>query len=247
MTAGDAPSTIVVIPAFNEEASLPAVLADLAATVPTFDVVVVDDGSSDRTAEVVRSHGVTCVQLPYNLGIGGALRAGFRYADEAGHERAVQFDADGQHQADQIQRLLERLDRGDADMVIGSRFAESGDYDVGRSRSLAMGSLRWGVRVLTGRRFTDTSSGFRAIAQPLLHSFAQDYPVEYMDSVETLVSACRAGYRVVEVPVRMEQRTAGVASNRNLRLVYHYARLIVALIGANRSPMPTAPNAGASN
>ncbi len=226
-------ATIVVIPAYNEEESLPAVLKELHEVVPAYDVVVVDDGSADRTAAVARSHGATCVQLPFNLGIGGALRAGYRYAVEGGYQRAVQFDADGQHQADQIALLVAPLDDG-ADMVVGNRFGDGNEYTVSRSRRLAMGLLRFGVRVLTKRRFADTSSGFRAIHRPLLEAFARDYPVEYMDSVETLVAACRAGYQVDEVPVEMRPRAGGVASNRNVRLAYHYARLIVSLVGTSR-------------
>lgn len=236
MSAGADERTIVVIPAFNEEESLPAVLRELAEVVPDLDIVVVDDGSVDDTALVASRAGVPCVPLPFNLGIGGALRAGYRYAVDGGYDRAVQFDADGQHRADQIRVLLEALDDG-ADMACGSRFA-AGGYDVGRGRGLAMGALRVGVRVLTGRRFTDTSSGFRAVRRPLLDHFAADYPVEYMDSVETLVNACRAGYEVVEVPTLMLERTGGVPSQRPFRLAYHYARLIVALLGSPRRALP---------
>ena len=160
-------------------------------------MIVIDDGSSDATATVARDAGVRCLVLPFNLGIGGALRAGYRYAVDNGYQRAVQFDADGQHRADQIGALLAALDSG-ADMAVGSRFLE-GDYGVGRSRALAMWVLRVGVRVMTGRSFSDTSSGFRAIQGDLLEVFARQYPVDYMDSVETLVEACRRGYGVVEV------------------------------------------------
>jgi glycosyltransferase involved in cell wall biosynthesis len=236
MSTGSDVRTIVVIPAFNEEESLPAVLDQLAEVVPDLDIVVVDDGSADTTAAVVRAAGVPCVSLPFNLGIGGALRAGYRYAADNGYERAVQFDADGQHRADQIAVLLEGLDDG-ADMACGSRFA-AGGYEVGRGRGLAMGVLRVGVRVLTGQRFSDTSSGFRAVQQPLLDVFATDYPVEYMDSVETLVNACRAGYTVVEVPTLMLERAGGVPSQRPFRLAYHYARLLVALLGSPRRAIP---------
>ena len=237
MTGAEPVATIVVIPAFNEEESLPAVLEELERVVPEYDIVVVDDGSTDQTAAVARSHGAVCVQLPFNLGIGGALRAGYRYAVERGYERAVQFDADGQHQADQIALLMAPLAEG-ADMVVGNRFSDGSDYAVGRSRRAAMGLLRFGVKVLTKRRFADTSSGFRAIRRPLLEAFARDYPVEYMDSVETLVAACRAGYEVEEVPVEMRPRAGGVASNRNVRLAYHYARLIVSLVGTSRRSLP---------
>lgn len=234
--------TIVVVPAYNEQEALPAVLAQLAATVGDLDVIVVDDGSSDATATVARDAGVRCVVLPFNLGIGGALRAGYRYAVDHGYRRAVQFDADGQHRADQIGVLTAALDSG-ADLAVGSRFLE-GDYDVGRSRAGAMRVLRVGVRMITGQSFSDTSSGFRAIRGELLEVFAREYPVNYMDSVETLVEACRRGYTVVEVPALMNQRAGGVPSQRPLRLAYHYARLIVALLGSHRrthrrTPRPT--------
>lgn len=236
MNEGTGVRTIVVIPAYNEEESLPAVLSQLAAFTPELDIVVVDDGSVDDTAGVTRRAGIPCVALPFNLGIGGALRAGYRFAAEAGYMRAVQFDADGQHRADQIGILLAALDEG-ADMAVGSRFA-AGGYQVGRGRGMAMGVLRLGVRILTGQRFSDTSSGFRAVQQPLLDAFATDYPVDYMDSVETLVEACRAGYVVHEVPTLMEERAGGVPSQRPLRLVYHYARLLVALAGSPRRAIP---------
>ena len=237
MSGGVGAETIVVIPAFNEEESLPAVLAELADTRPDLDIVVVDDGSTDRTATVVRGAGVPCVSLPFNLGIGGALRAGYRFAADNGYKRAVQFDADGQHRADQIVLLTTALDNG-ADMAVGSRFA-AGGYDVGRSRGAAMALLRVGVRALTHQRFSDTSSGFRAVQGSLLTVFATEYPVEYMDSVETLVSACRAGYRVEEVPTLMRERAGGVPSQRPFRLAYHYARLLVALLGSPRRAVPT--------
>ena len=236
MTDGADGRTILVIPAFNEEVSLPAVLAQLREVTPDLGIVVVDDGSGDDTVGVARRAGIACVPLPFNLGIGGALRAGYRYASDHGFERAVQFDADGQHRADQIHALLQALDDG-ADMAVGSRFA-AGDYRIGRGRGLAMALLRLGVRALTHRRFTDTSSGFRAVRQPLLDTFATEYPVEYMDSVETLVSACRAGYRVIEVPTRMQERAGGVPSQRPFRLAYHYARLLVALLGSPRRATP---------
>lgn len=229
-----APSTIIVIPAFNESGSLPDVLRHLHDVVPDFDVVVVDDGSSDETYDLALAAGVHALKLPFNLGIGGALRAGFRFASEQGYQRAVQFDADGQHDANEIAVLLEPLDKG-ADLVIGSRFAGTGDYEVGRTRSAGMGVLRVAVRLLSGRQFTDTSSGFRAMSARLLHQFAVDYPVEYMDSTETLISACRMGFDVQEVPVTMHQRAGGEPSNRSFRLVYNYARLLVVLATTVRS------------
>ncbi len=140
-----------MIPALNEQDSLPGTLADLRAHAPELDVLVVDDGSTDATAAVAAREGAICLELPFNLGIGGALRTGFRYAVDNGYDRALQFDADGQHDATQIPALLAELDRG-ADMVVGTRFAGEGDYQVGRSRGLAMGMLRWTIRVLAGKK-----------------------------------------------------------------------------------------------
>lgn len=233
---------LVIIPAYNEHESLPATLAELAAIVPDHDVVVIDDGSVDDTADLAERLGAICLRLPFNLGIGGALRTGFRFAVDNGYQRAIQFDADGQHDASQIGAILEPLYHG-ANMVIGSRFAGVGDYHVGRSRGLAMGFLRWSIQRLAGQRFTDTSSGFRAFDREVLEMFAVDYPIEYMDSVEALVLACRAGFDVREVPVTMRERLAGQASNRRFRLLYHYLRVLVSLANTPRQkrPKPTAP------
>ena len=224
---------LVVIPAFNESAALPGTIAGLRAARPDLDIVVVDDGSSDDTAAVARALGVEVLPLPFNLGIGGALRCGFRFAVRSGYDRALQFDADGQHDPATIAALLAPLDDG-ADMVVGVRFAGGDDYHVGRSRKLAMGVLRVFTRWLTGRQFTDTSSGFRAFSRRMLERFADEYPLEYMDSVEALVMAVREGYDVREVPTSMRPRAAGAASNRRFRLVYHSLRLLVVLGSSRR-------------
>lgn len=224
-----APRTLVVIPALDEEDSLPEVLARLRSSHPELDVLVVDDGSTDDTAAVARRAGVAVVSLPFNLGIGGALRTGFRYAVRHGYERAVQLDADGQHGAEQIPLLLNALDAG-ADMAVGSRFADEADsYEVGRMRAGAMGLLRFLVHRSSGHRFSDTSSGFRAFSAPVLELFAQSYPSEYMESVEALLLVLHRGFRVAEVPVQMGARTGGVASNRRLHLLYHYVRLLLVI------------------
>ncbi|GAC1533076.1 MAG: glycosyltransferase family 2 protein [Acidimicrobiales bacterium] len=234
------PRTIAIVPAFNEEAALPGVLGELSGFAPELEVVVVSDGSSDATAAVARRAGVHVVELPYNLGIGGALQTGFRYAARHGYRRAIQFDADGQHDPAQISTLLAALDGG-ADLVVGSRFASSESaYRVGRTRGGAMGVIRLGVRLLSGRQFTDTSSGFRGFSQGLIVFFAETYPPEYMDSVEALLLALRSGFSVVEVPVTMRERQAGTPSNRSLRLAYHFVRLAVVMVsGATRHrPIP---------
>lgn len=242
MTTGGPASLLFIIPAFNEEESLPGVLAELAGAYPDADVVVIDDGSSDATAAVARAGGAVVLQLPYNLGIGGALRTGFRYAVRKGYQRGVQFDADGQHHADEVPALLAGLDAG-ADMVVGSRFSDGPPpYKVGRLRKAAMGVLTVTMRRIAGKHFSDTSSGFRAFSRPVLEFFAETYPAEYMESVEALFSTVRAGYDVVEVPVQMRERELGAPSNRTWRLVYHYLRLFVVLLAqAPRSRRPVSP------
>jgi glycosyltransferase involved in cell wall biosynthesis len=223
--------TLVIIPAFNEEAALPAVLADLRLTRPDLDVVVVDDGSADSTSVVAAEHGATVLTLPFNLGVGGALRTGFRYATRHGYDAALQFDADGQHDPSEIATLLAVIDDG-VDMVIGSRFAdERNAYDVGRVRAGAMAVMRVAVRQLSGRRFTDTTSGFRAFSRPVLELFAQRYPDEYLETVESLLLACAHGFTVEEVPVQMHARQAGQPSTRHIRLLYHYVRVLF-VVGA---------------
>jgi glycosyltransferase involved in cell wall biosynthesis len=223
-------STLVIIPAFNEEGALPAVLDELSTIVPAFDVLVVDDGSADRTADIAVAGGATVVSQPYNMGIGAALRTGFRYAHRNGYDRAVQFDADGQHDAAELAALVAPLDRG-VSMAIGSRFrGADGDYEVSRTRGLAMQILRWLVSSLLGREFTDTSSGFRAFDRRTIELFARSYPREYMDSTEALLQAGYAGLRIEEVPVRMRERAAGVPSNRSFKLAYHYLRLLLLVL-----------------
>jgi glycosyltransferase involved in cell wall biosynthesis len=237
-SSGQRPApTLVILPALNEAAALPDVLRELRRCCPQLDVLVVDDGSADDTAALARAEGVAVACLPFNLGVGGALQTGFRYAVEHGYGRAVQFDADGQHDPSQIATLLARLDEGH-DLVVGSRFTapgHDGSYGVGRVRAGAMGVLRGAVRLLSGRRFTDTSSGFRAFSAPLLAFYADNYPSEYLgDTVEALLLALQGGFRVVEVPVTMRYRAAGTPSTQNLKLAFHYVRALVALL--SRTP-----------
>ena len=235
MSGDRAERTLVIIPAFNEEAALPGVLEELAEMVPGVDVLVVDDGSSDSTVAVARQAGVAVAELPFHVGLGGGLRTGFRYALRHGYQQAVQLDADGQHDPAEIKTLLDALHEG-VDLVIGSRFADAdadpdARYGVGRVRAGAMGVLRLAVRLFSGRSFTDTSSGFRAFSAPMLDFFAHRYPVDYMESAEALLLACWAGFEVVEVPTPMRQRAAGRPSTRNVRLIYHYVRTLVTMLG----------------
>jgi glycosyltransferase involved in cell wall biosynthesis len=236
------PRTLVVVPAFQEEQALPGTLKELRDVVPDLDVLVVDDGSRDSTAKVAALADVRVAPLPFNLGVGAAVRTGLRYAVDQGYQRVVVVDADGQHDPATIGDLLAGLDAG-ADMVVGSRFAaphDPGVHLVGRTRGRAMKSLHRVVRWQTGQSFTDTTSGFRAFDGPVIAMLARDYPVEYLaDTVEVLLMVCRAGYRVVEVPVEMRTRAGGKPSARNMQLAYNYLRLMIGIIAsASRKAIP---------
>ncbi len=198
-----------------------------------FDVVVVDDGSSDTTVDVARAGGARVVALPFNLGVGGAVRTGLRFAQSRGYDRVVVVDADGQHDPAGIRSLARALDEG-ADLAIGSRFAPGADpYPVGRVRSTGMRVLRIVVRVVSGQRLTDVTSGFRAFDRPVLELLAAAYPAEYLaDTVEALLMVAYAGFRIEEVPVSMRPRAGGRPSSRSLPLAGNYLRLLIAILSA---------------
>ncbi|MFI0447840.1 glycosyltransferase family 2 protein [Actinomadura sp. 6N118] len=223
-------STLVVVPALNEELAIAGVLRELALYCPDADVLVIDDGSADGTAATATALGVPVVRLPFNLGVGGAMRAGYRYALRHGYQAVVQVDADGQHDASYIPQLVAELDKG-SDLVIGARFAGEGEYSAGRGpRRWAMSLLAGVLSRLAGTQLTDTTSGFRAAGPRAVQLFAEHYPAEYLgDTVESTVIAVRSGYRVRQVPVAMRPRAAGQASQSSLRATIYLLRAVVAL------------------
>ncbi len=218
------------MPAFNEEASIASVIKDIYASVPDADVLVVDDGSSDQTAAIAETTSATVLRLPFNLGIGGAMRLGYLYATRNGYDIVVQVDADGQHDTACIPDLVAALD--DADIVVGSRFA-AGDstYKEARGpRRMMMRILAAGIRPWTGVRLTDATSGFRAVGPRGLPLFARELPAEYFgDCLGGLVIAHRAGLTVTEVSVRMGPRIAGEASQTTWGSIVHLTRAFVML------------------
>ena len=219
---------LVVLPAWNEAASLPAVLAEIAHHLPDVGVLVVNDGSSDSTSLVARSHGAEVLDLPFNLGVGGAMRAGFRYALANGFDAVVQVDADGQHDPRDVPLLVERLHG--ADVVIGARFADRGEYDVRGPRRWAMRVLASVLSRLARTRLTDATSGFRAAGPRAIRLFAIHYPAEYLgDTIESLVIAVRAGLTVEQVGVAMRQRSAGRPSQRPWKAAVYLMRACLAL------------------
>lgn len=227
------------MPAYNEQEALPAVLAELRTAVPDVDVLVVSDGSTDGTATVARAAGVLVLELPLNLGVGGAMRAGFRFAARHGYQVAVQVDGDGQHDPREIPTVIAALD--EADVVIGARFAGRGDYVARGPRRWAMTMLARTLSRVAGTSLTDTTSGFRAANRRAIELFAANYPAEYLgDTVESLVIACRAGLRVRQVPVVMRVRAGGAPSQASWRAAVFLARALLATAIALSRPMSPA-------
>ena len=220
---------LLVVPAFNEERSVSSVVRTGRGF--QYDVCVVDDGSIDRTAERAADAGANVLRLPVNLGVGGALRCGFRWALQHGYDTVVQVDADGQHDPGQVGVLLDVMCSSGADMVIGSRFVHGAEpYPVRGVRRLAMRLLSARVAKVSGVRVMDSSSGFRAIRRPLLDRFAADYPVEYLgDTAEALIEAGCAGARIVEHPIAMAPRAHGSGSAGSLASLWYVLRLLVAI------------------
>jgi glycosyltransferase involved in cell wall biosynthesis len=221
---------LVIVPAWNEQASIAETLREIHSCVPWADLLVVDDGSADRTADVAVAAGATVCRLPFNLGVGGAMRTGYRYALREGYDVAVQIDADGQHDPRFLTALVERLDG--ADVVIGARFAKADDpYVVRGPRRWAMVLLAWVLSRLAKTRLTDVTSGFRVSNRRAIALFAKHYPAEYLgDTVESLVIAARAGCRITQEPVTMRARTAGRASHSPVKAAIYLCRAVVALL-----------------
>ena len=241
------PSLLIIIPAWNEQETLSTVIGEIKAKVHPADVLVVNDGSTDRTSEVAKGSGAIVLDLPFNLGVGGAMRAGYKFAFRNGYDRTVQLDADGQHDPGAVNVLIGCMTDEMADVVIGARFAGVGTYTV-------KGPRRWSMRILSvvlsrvaGTHLTDTTSGFKACNRAAIRLFAADYPAEYLgDTVESLVIASRAGLRVRQVGVQMRDRAGGRPSHGPIKAGIFLLRAMFALVIALSRPRETVTAEGAS-
>jgi glycosyltransferase involved in cell wall biosynthesis len=228
-TEGD---VLVVLPALNEEASVALVVKEVRNAMPQAKVLVVDDGSSDGTAEAARGAGATVISTPFNLGVGGAMRIGFRYARSHGYATLVQVDADGQHDPRDIELLLAVLrQEPEPHVVIGARFSGAGSFAVPWTRRLAMRLLAVYLSRVTQTTLTDVTSGFRAHNRSAIALFAASYPADYLaDTVESLVISTRAGGHVSQVPVAMRPRYGGAPSQSRWWATTYLLRVVVMLV-----------------
>ena len=224
---------LLVIPAFNEEDSLPNLLGELRELYSDYDVIVVDDASTDRTTYVARSFGVPVLSLPANLGIGGAVQTGFKFAIRNNYDIVVQIDGDGQHNPVFIERLLEPIIIGTADCVIGSRYtneAPDKKYHTPLARRIGMLFSTGLLLLSTGIKVTDTTSGLRALNSQAVEYFAEEYPVDHPEA-EALLMLIKKGFRLAEIPVEMRNRGAGKSLFTFFRSVIYPFRVLVGFLG----------------
>ncbi|BBH24811.1 glycosyl transferase family 2 [Paenibacillus baekrokdamisoli] len=214
---------LVIIPAFNEEANIARTIHELKLHTP-YDFVVIDDGSKDRTSAIIRQEGFPSLRHAVNLGIGGSMQSGYRYADQNGYQYAIQLDADGQHRPEDIAKLVEEIQTTNYDMVIGSRFVESSSYRGSLSRRLGIFYFHVLVFLLTGTRIYDPTSGFRIVSRSTIELFSRTYPTDYPE-VEVLISLSKQKRKVKEIHVEMRGRQGGTSSINWSKSIYYMLKV----------------------
>jgi glycosyltransferase involved in cell wall biosynthesis len=235
--APDGLRRLAIVPVFNERGAVARLLGRLRRALPEFDLLVIDDGSTDDTLRCIPP-GVTVVSLPFNLGIGGAMQTGYKYAALHGYDVAVQVDGDGQHRPSEVRRLVRKLLSEDADLVVGSRFMEAGRYRQTLARRMGAWILGGLLRAMTGQEITDCTSGFRAANRRVIRAFAHWYPEDYPEP-EVILLLHRAGYRIGELAVRMRQRREGRSSIGMARGLYYVLKVTACLLlDLVRAPWP---------
>ncbi len=220
---------LVLIPAFNEAERIGPVIEGIRQFAPQADLVIVDDGSTDATADVSRQSGAMVISHTLNLGVGSALQTGYKYAARIGYDTLVQLDGDGQHDPAQVQLLLSTLEKTGADLIIGSRFLSDNYRTMTYPRRAGVRLFAWLLSVLIHERITDPTSGFRAMTQRVLQFCTQDiYGFDYPDA-DFLLTLHRSGFKLTEVPIKVAQRTGGVSQHRGLKPVYYFVKMFLSI------------------
>ncbi len=220
---------LVIIPAYNEEACIAATVREIREKAPGFEVLVVNDASTDRTGEILRQEHIPHVTLPVNLGIGGAVQTGYRYAAAHGYDAAVQLDGDGQHDPEDLPRLYEALVSENADLAIGSRFIEKEGFQSSAARRAGIRFFTFWIRLMTGRTIKDPTSGYRMAGRRALLAFAEDYAQDYPEPESTAGLLCMGG-KVTEIPVRMRPRAGGESSIGMRQAFYYMIKVSLAIL-----------------
>ncbi|MBS6396759.1 MAG: glycosyltransferase family 2 protein [Clostridiales bacterium] len=219
---------LVIIPAYNECGSIQKAVDDIKNHAPGFDYVVVNDCSTDGTLDICREKHLNHVNLSVNLGIGGAVQTGYLYACQNGYDVAVQFDGDGQHDAAYLEMMYEKLKETDSDMIIGSRFIEKEGFQSSGLRRVGIRYFSALIRMMTGKRVTDPTSGMRMVNRDVMRIYAENYPKDYPEP-ESVMAILRMGKKVTEVPVIMREREEGTSSIGGLKSAYYMIKVTLAI------------------
>ena len=219
---------LIIIPAYNEEGSVGKVIEGIRTYLPRADILIVNDGSKDLTSERARGYEATVLDLPFNLGIGGAMQAGYKYAYEKGYNIAIQVDADGQHDPKEIPKLLQALTEMRVDMVIGSRFLGDSEFKSSMIRRVGISFFSKVISTIAKQKITDPTSGFRAANRKAIQLFASDYPQDYPEP-EAVVLLHQCGLKMAEVAVGMSKRYSGESSITKIRSVYYMVKVLLAI------------------
>ena len=221
--------TLVIIPCYNEQDSIVRVIDNLKSNAPQVDYLIINDCSTDNTEKILKENGFNYINNPINLGIGGGVQAGYKYAQQYGYDIAVQMDGDGQHDPRYLAKVIQPVEDGVYDMAIGSRFIEKEGFQTSFMRRFGINIISAFILVLTGKRIKDTTSGFRACNRKLIEFFAANYADDYPEP-EAIMACVASGYKVGEVAVVMEERQGGVSSIRSLKSAYYMIKVCLALI-----------------
>ncbi len=220
---------LIIIPAYNEAANIEKVINNIVQNYPQYDYVIINDGSTDKTEEVCSHAGYQVLNLPINMGIGGAVQTGYRYAQKNHYEAAVQIDGDGQHDVAYLEDMLKLLETGEADVVIGSRFVQKEGFQSSQIRRVGIRFLSILARILTGVQVRDITSGYRVVNRKFIDIYANDYPADYPEP-EAMIIAAVYGGRIKEYPVIMRERENGTSSITFKKSVYYMIKVTLAML-----------------
>lgn len=220
---------LVIIPAYNEENNIQHTIKEIKEKASYVDILVVNDGSTDRTNEIAINNGVKVANLPFNMGIGAAVQTGFKIASEEGYDIAIQIDADGQHNPSYIPKLCEPILRGDADIVIGSRYKEKSEYRTSRVRLSGIKFFSWLTSLIIKQKITDTTSGLRALNNDAYSLFSEEYPTDFPDA-EAIILLGYSGFRISEIPIKMRNRSGGISFFGVPKLLYYPFKNLLAIV-----------------
>lgn len=220
---------LIIIPAYNESECIEKTIENIQKNAEDFDYIIINDCSTDNTREICEKRGFHNINLPINLGIGGAVQTGYLYGVRYGYDMAVQVDGDGQHDAAFLQKMADCLEETGADMVIGSRFIEKQGFQSTGARRIGIRFFTWLIRLMTGKTVTDPTSGLRMVNRKVMEEFAKDYPKDYPEP-ETAVTVLHCGMKIEEIPVVMKERAGGVSSISMKKSVYYMVKVSMAII-----------------